>query len=125
MSTKNMTNILDTLCHRSLGVKKYVEKCHDVEQCWQEPQENCHQVPHQHCRHEPTERCWDEPSRVCHQEPREACRMVPAQQCHQVAHEVCREEPREHCDYLTKLVPMKKCQKPEEFGAKLRKLVGW
>jgi len=118
----------EELCHHvphKHCVKVPVEECHEVEQCWQEPHENCRQVPHERCWHEPSERCWDEPKVVCHQEPREECRQVPSQQCHQVGREVCQEEPREHCDYLTKLVPMKRCEKPEKFSEKLKKLVGW
>merc|ERR550519_2164213 len=111
----------EELCHHIPHhhcVKVPVEKCHDVQKCWDEP--------HQKCWQEPEEKCWDEPKQVCHQEPREKCHQVPHKKCHQVPHEHCTEEPREHCEYPTKLVAKKKCEKEgHKFGDKLKKLLKW
>merc|ERR1719222_1478704 len=95
----------ENLCHHiphKHCVMASVEKCHNVEKCWQEPQEKCEQIPQ--------ERCWQEPRSKCWQEPHKKCTQVP------------KEVPKEHCEYLPKLVAKKKCEKQKKFVEKLKEL---
>lgn len=118
----------EVLCHHiphKHCVMVPVQKCHAVEECWQEPKEECWDEPHEECWQEPEEKCVEVPHETCHQEPRQTCEQVPHRECWQEPHEVCKAVPREHCEYLPKLVAKKKCDQPERFTDRLRKLVTW
>jgi len=118
----------ENLCHHiphKHCVMASVEKCHNVEKCWQEPKEKCQEEPHQRCHQEPQERCEQIPQERCWQEPRSKCWQEPHKKCTQVPKEVCKEVPKEHCEYLPKLVAKKKCEKQKKFAEKLKELVTW
>jgi len=118
----------EKLCHHiphKHCVMVSVEKCHNVEKCWQEPKEKCWEEPHERCHQEPHEKCVQVPHEKCWQEPRSKCWQEPHKKCTQVPKEVCKEVAKEHCEYLPKLVAKKKCEKQKKFVEKLRDLVPW
>lgn len=118
----------ENLCHHiphKHCVMVSVEKCHNVEKCWQEPKEICLEEPQERCHQEPQERCEQIPQEKCWQEPRNKCRQEPHKKCTQVPKEVCKEVAKEHCEYLPKLVAKKKCEKQKKFVDKLKELVSW
>jgi len=102
-----------------------VERCHNVQECWQKPEERCWEEPTQTCHQEPRENCVQVPSQRCWQEPQTKCWQEPHKRCTQVLNEVCKEVPKEHCEYLPKLVAKKKCEKQKKFVERLRELVSW
>ena len=120
VSKKSEDNEKEELCHHvphKHCVVVPVEKCEDVEECHDVPEEKCWQEPQERCWEEPQEECWQEPRETCNQEARQVCEEKPQETCNQVPREQCSQVPREHCEYLPKLVAKKQCKDKKDEAA--------
>jgi len=100
------TKTLVSSAPRSIDV---VEKCRNVNKCYQRPVTKCQETPVEACWDEPRESCTRGSSQRCFNEPKEVCRNYPEENCVRSVEETCWDEPREQCTEEKIQVPKKWC----------------
>merc|ERR1712227_191836 len=90
-----------------------VEKCRNVNKCYQRPVTKCQETPVESCWDEPRESCKPASSQRCFTEPKEVCRPYPEENCVRSGAETCWDEPREQCTEQRVKVARKWCHVEE------------
>jgi len=104
-----------TKSHVSSGPRSIdvVEKCRNVNKCYQRPVTKCQETPVEACWDEPRESCTRGSSQRCFNEPKEVCRNYPEENCVRSVEETCWDEPREQCTEQRVKVARKWCHVEE------------
>ena len=78
-----------------LGLLALKKKKGDDQECWQVPEQHCVKQPHEVCHDE--QKCWTVPVNECKKVPRQECWVVNKQQCKVVPRQECTQVPKTHC----------------------------
>ena len=82
-----------------LGLLALKKKKGDDQECWQVPEQHCVKQPHEVCHDE--QKCWTVPVNECKKVPRQECWVVNKQQCKVVPRQECTQVPKKHCKQVT------------------------